>query len=90
MTLPLPPALTRPAVVAAAVAACTCVGRQRRSLRQMYGLEGDDTSDCLAAWCCLPCVMCQHARELKARGVFTHHQTPGGGVAPLPMPHLTY
>lgn len=40
----------------------------RKMMRRRYGLENNDTGDCMMFCLCLPCSVCQDARELKVRG----------------------
>ncbi|XP_058732529.1 protein PLANT CADMIUM RESISTANCE 3-like [Vicia villosa] len=40
----------------------------RTKLRNVFGIDGSQTSDCLASCCCFPISLCQEHRELEARG----------------------
>mmetsp|Transcript_16799 Transcript_16799/g.23374 ORF Transcript_16799/g.23374 Transcript_16799/m.23374 type:complete len:102 (-) Transcript_16799:106-411(-) len=41
----------------------------RQHIRAKYGMPLDEQcSDCCATQFCVPCVLCQHRRELKKRG----------------------
>jgi len=56
---------------------CTCTHNHstvileymvRQHIRSKYGFEqGHECGDCMVTICCLPLVICQHNRELKAR-----------------------
>ncbi len=37
----------------------------RRTLREKYSLPEEPCNDCTVIFCCLPCAVCQAARELK-------------------------
>merc|ERR1712013_626396 len=39
----------------------------RQSLRQKYALDYAKFNDCIAAWCCMACMVNQEAREIAAR-----------------------
>lgn len=65
---------TAPAVLSA----CCCVGPQQKELKTKLGItEKDCLGDCLCVCCCHACAQCRIARELKARGIYTHEQMNG-------------
>eukprot|EP01083_Nonionella_stella_P264956 898111_1 len=39
----------------------------RKTLRDVYGIEGSILIDWLCMWCCLPCGACQMRAEVKIR-----------------------
>ncbi|CAJ2676106.1 unnamed protein product [Trifolium pratense] len=41
----------------------------RTKLRRVYGIEGNQTCDCIISCCCGLLSICQEHRELEARGV---------------------
>merc|ERR1712088_1214945 len=44
----------------------TCIAAiQRQQVRNKYAIEGTIVKDCLLSWCCLACVLCQSARQVK-------------------------
>ena len=34
-------------------------------IREQKSIEGGILGDCVAVWCCLPCVLCQAAKEMN-------------------------
>ncbi|CAN6363360.1 unnamed protein product [Urochloa humidicola] len=40
----------------------------RSKLRDQFGIPESTCCDCCVHFCCEPCALCQHYRELKARG----------------------
>jgi Cys-rich protein (TIGR01571 family) len=44
---------------------------KRKVLRQKFSLKPDPCDDCLVAAFCGPCGVCQEARELKAKGMYS-------------------
>ncbi|XP_017418103.2 LOW QUALITY PROTEIN: protein PLANT CADMIUM RESISTANCE 3 [Vigna angularis] len=50
------------------VGGCIYACLYREKLREMYGIEGDNCTDCLVSSFCLHLSLCQNYRELKARG----------------------
>eukprot|EP00762_Andalucia_godoyi_P006480 ANDGO_02917.mRNA.1 Cell number regulator 3 len=50
--------------------------QQRKQMRQQFGFP--DNGDCLVSCCCLPCAVCQNAREI------THRKAIGQLAAPVP------
>ena len=47
---------------------CIPVFILRGEARERYGIEGSTAGDAMASCCCLPCVNCQTAAEIKGRG----------------------
>ncbi|XP_077597012.1 cornifelin homolog B-like [Stigmatopora nigra] len=41
----------------------------RYSMRQLYGIRGSMSNDCLLSTFCVSCVWCQMAREMKERSI---------------------
>ncbi|GHP03125.1 hypothetical protein PPROV_000188000 [Pycnococcus provasolii] len=74
--------------IAACLGSCMCLGPQRTKLRQKYGIPEGSWGDVCETCFCAPCVVCQHARELKMRGVFVPQQY-NGSLAPLPITTIT-
>lgn len=40
---------------------------KRTEIREKYGIKGDGTSDCCAAYWCACCTLIQHEKEVKVR-----------------------
>ena len=65
-------------VAPSVVSALCCVGPQQKELKTKLGItEKDCLGDCLCVCCCHACAQCRIARELKARGIYTHEQMNG-------------
>ncbi|CAF4241504.1 unnamed protein product, partial [Adineta steineri] len=69
---------------------------KRQALRNRFGLP-EDCNDCAATTFCIPCAVCQEARELKFRSAPTGGPVPvvvqpmGNNMYPsLGQPGMTY
>ncbi|KAJ8606656.1 hypothetical protein MRB53_040792 [Persea americana] len=59
---------------------CLPVWMKRSDFRKTHRIRGDGCSDCMVAWCCLPCSVAQLNMEVKDRAA-SARAGPGAGYA---------
>jgi len=60
---------------------------ERGNTRQRYKISGNQCGDCMASWCCLPCVLMQESREIEGeeRSFVEAHAQHISAVEPHPL-----
>jgi Cys-rich protein (TIGR01571 family) len=51
-----------------------CRACQRQKVREQKGISGSIICDCLAAWCCYACTLCQDGMEVGAMSMAAERQ----------------
>ena len=78
-------------LVCSPISGLCCVGPQQTTLKAKLGITEKDTcGDCMCTCICTTCAQCRIARELKARGIYTHEQMNGQLPSTLAPSNMTF